>query len=222
MRTNGTWKTALHRWAQNATTFSSRGDTENLVIAIAAPILHNLESSPARRLELQSANMDRLILHQLLRDLRFSADLSDASAAKLGVLVSARDYPRGAQIFAEGAENPWLYLVAEGQVALEMCIPARGCTRILTLGAGDLLAWSSLLGNGLMTAGAQALTDVRLLAAPAQALKNLCANDRDFAAEFYREVAKALAKRLVATRLQLLDLYGDVLPTATPATSNDA
>ncbi|HUE69708.1 MAG TPA: Crp/Fnr family transcriptional regulator [Pirellulaceae bacterium] len=161
--------------------------------------------------------MDTNELKELLRELRFSAELTDATAAKLVALVAVRHYLAGAVIFAEGAENPWVYLVVEGEVALEMCIPARGCTRILTLGAGDLLAWSSLLGNGRMTAGAHALTDVRLLAAPAKLLKDLCASDQHFAAEFYREVARALSNRLVATRLQLLDLYGDTSAAAMTA-----
>ena len=153
--------------------------------------------------------MNQLELLEGMRTLRFSAEFNDATARKLADVLSPQQYAAGKVIFEEGAANPWLYLIVEGEVALEMCIPARGCTRILTLGPGDLLAWSSVLGGARMTAGAHALTDVRVLVASAQAILNLCAADHTFGFEFFQGVAAALSKRLVATRLQLLDLYGD-------------
>jgi CRP/FNR family cyclic AMP-dependent transcriptional regulator len=163
--------------------------------------------------------MDQAELRQLLREVRFSAQLTDATVAKLAGLVSIAEYRAGTVIFAEGAHHPWLALIVVGEVALEMCIPARGCTRILTLGPGDLLAWSALLGEGRMTAGAHALTDTRMLVAPAQAINDLCTNDHAFGYEFFRGVATALSNRLVATRLQLLDLYGEA---STPAGASAA
>ncbi|HEX5103152.1 MAG TPA: Crp/Fnr family transcriptional regulator [Pirellulaceae bacterium] len=161
--------------------------------------------------------MNQADLRSILQALPFSAGLSDATAEKLAGLVSLQQFSGGSVIFAEGAANPSVYLIVEGEVALEMCVPARGCTRILTLGPGELLAWSSLLGGGRMTAGALALTDVRMLVAPAKAIGDLCAADRDVGFEFFRSVAVALSKRLVATRLQLLDLYGDAAPQPTAA-----
>jgi CRP-like cAMP-binding protein len=157
--------------------------------------------------------MNQLELLELMQSLRFSAEFNDATARKLAELLSLREYAAGKVIFEEGTVNPWLYLIVEGEVALEMCIPARGCTRILTLGPGDLLAWSSVVGEGRMTASAHALTDVRMLIASAPAILDLCAADHTFGFEFFQGVAAALSKRLVATRLQLLDLYGDSLAT---------
>jgi CRP-like cAMP-binding protein len=153
--------------------------------------------------------MNQTELQSILKSLRFSAELSDETAAKLATLVSLEQFPGGSVIFAEGTANPRVYLILEGEVALEMCVPAKGCTRIMTLGAGELLAWSSLLGGERMTAGARALTNSRMLVAPAKSIRDLCAADRDFGYEFFRGVAAALSKRLVATRLQLLDLYDD-------------
>jgi CRP-like cAMP-binding protein len=151
--------------------------------------------------------MDQPQLQRALRELHFSAQLSDATAQKLAALLTPRDFAAGAVLFDEGTINPWLYLIVAGEVGLEMCIPARGCTRILTLGPGDLLAWSSLLGEGRMTATAIATSPARLLAASAPELKALCEADHEFGFELMRGMAQALAKRLTATRLQLLDLY---------------
>jgi CRP-like cAMP-binding protein len=151
--------------------------------------------------------MDQQQVRQTLRELHFSAQLSDTAAQKLAALLSPRDFLAGTVLFDEGAINRWLYLIVAGEVGLEMCVPARGCTRILTLGPGDLLAWSSLLGEGRMTATAIATSPTSLLAASAPDLAALCAADHEFGYELMRGMAQALARRLTATRLQLLDLY---------------
>lgn len=151
--------------------------------------------------------MDTQELLRTLGELSVSAKLSDSTVSKLATLLSLCDFSAGKVIFEEGAENPWLYFIVSGEVGLEMCVPARGCTRILTLGPGDLLAWSALLGGGRMTATAIALRPTRVLAASGQEVRSLCDSDSVFGYEYMREMATALSKRLVATRLQLLDLY---------------
>jgi CRP-like cAMP-binding protein len=153
--------------------------------------------------------METAELCGVLQTLNFGDPLTAASMAKLAAACSRRDFPEGTLLFEEGTQNPWLYLIVEGQVGLEMCVPARGCTRILTLGSGDVLAWSALLGDGRMTATAVALTATRTLAISAPNLKALCAADHDFGYEWMQAMAVALSKRLTATRLQLLDLYSD-------------
>lgn len=146
-------------------------------------------------------------LRSTLAKLHFTARWSDAAAIQLAAILRAVEFPAARVIFSEGEFQPDVYLIAEGEVALEMCVPARGCTRILTLGPGDLLAWSAALGPGQMTATAIAMTEVRVLAASSLELRALCETDFQFGYEFMRAVASAVSKRLVATRLQLLDLY---------------
>jgi CRP/FNR family transcriptional regulator, cyclic AMP receptor protein len=65
-----------------------------------------------------------------------------------------------------------------------------------------------------MTASARALTDVRVVALDARAVLDLCDQDPRFGFQFMRRTAAAIAARLSATRLQLLDVYGHELPAA--------
>jgi CRP/FNR family transcriptional regulator, cyclic AMP receptor protein len=102
-----------------------------------------------------------------------------------------------------------LYLVRHGRVALEMHVPQRGAVRILTTGPGEMVGWSALLDQGRMTTSALATEDTELVVVPADRLKELCESNSKFGYHLMKRMADALSKRLVATRLQLLDLFAD-------------
>jgi CRP-like cAMP-binding protein len=118
-----------------------------------------------------------------------------------------RHYPAGAIIFREGQVVHQVFVVAAGNVALEMEVPARGRQRLLSLGPGDLLGWSPLVAKGGMTATATALADTELWVANVDSIEQLCASDPAIGYAWMQSVAAALAQRLLATRLQLLDLF---------------
>jgi hypothetical protein len=74
-----------------------------------------------------------------------------------------------------------------------------------------------LLGGGVMTVSASALEDTRAIAASGTELLELCRTNRELGFELMQRMAGALAQRLVATRLQLLDLFAP--PSAHPIRS---
>jgi CRP-like cAMP-binding protein len=157
--------------------------------------------------------MDATQLKFILEEMHFSADLPPEVVEKLAAESAIQRVSAGAVVFREGGKNDNLYLVHTGRVALEMNFPGRGAVRILTLGPGEMVGWSSLLDHGKMTAGAVAVEDTELVVAPAIKLRELSETNRDFGFHLMRQMAGALAKRLVATRLQLLDLFADAPPT---------
>lgn len=120
--------------------------------------------------------------------------------------------PPGSCLFAEGNVYPDFQIVLEGHVRLEMNVPGRGRVAILTLGPGDILGWSAALSEGKMTATATALDRVRTASIPGDRLRQLCDAQPEFGYLFMKELAAALSRRLLATRLQLLDLFADHEP----------
>lgn len=157
------------------------------------------------------------MLHQpiieLLRELEFVAGLSPAALAELAAISHFREWAGGAIVFREGTECEELFLVVAGEVALDMHVPSRGAVRILTVGAGEMLGWSALIGNGRMTATATVVQPVSVIAIPGPALRSLCETNHDLGYQVMRTMAVALSRRLLATRLQLLDLFShDVRP----------
>jgi CRP-like cAMP-binding protein len=132
---------------------------------------------------------------------------SDAIISALCAIASMAEFPTGTVIFSEGDLDDRLYFLSKGTVSLEMATPRGGKQRILTIGAGDLLAWSGLLGDGRMTSTATALEPIRMIEFWADPLRELCDSNHEVGYVVMSRVAKALSRRLLATRLQLLDLY---------------
>jgi CRP-like cAMP-binding protein len=127
-------------------------------------------------------------------------------------VARAVELPADEIIFSEGQKSPNIYIVLEGKVALEIWVTGHGATTIQTVGPGKLLGWTPLLSSGLMTATARVVEPCRLVAINAMQVLEVCGQNPKFGMEFMRRTALALARRLSATRLQLLEAYENELP----------
>jgi len=146
-------------------------------------------------------------VQQAVEQLALQRHLSPRTLEQLIAVARVVGWPAGTFLFREGQEHDGTYLVVEGKLDLAMTIPGRGRQRILTVGPGELVAWSSVLGEGRMTCDAQCQTDTRLLRLTSGELQALSTADPAFGYEFIKLMAAGLAKRLTATRLQMLDLF---------------
>lgn len=142
-----------------------------------------------------------------VQQLALDRHLSHRTVEQLKRIASVVSGTAGGFLFREGQVHNGVYLVLDGKLELAMTIPGRGRQRILTVGPGELVAWSSVLGEGRMTCDAQCLTDARLLRLTSEDLSELSSTDPQFGYEFIKLMATGLAKRLTATRLQMLDLF---------------
>jgi CRP-like cAMP-binding protein len=149
---------------------------------------------------------------QTLRSIRFLHDVSDELIGKLADICHVVDFPEGSVIFREGQPARALYLIVEGKVALEICASGVGCKRIMTLEGGDLLGWSPVLEGERLTATARTLGPARTVEIDGPQIVTMGEEDPRLGYEFMKRAAVALTKRLNATRLQLVDVYGSQLP----------
>lgn len=116
-------------------------------------------------------------------------------------------YRQGELLFrAHAPSDRWL-VILRGHVALEISVAGRGTVRLLTLGPGDVVGWSAVLGGARMTTSAVAADDTEVVSFAADAVQRLCVADPLVGYHLMRHLAETLADRLVATRLQLLDLF---------------
>jgi CRP/FNR family cyclic AMP-dependent transcriptional regulator len=126
--------------------------------------------------------------------------------------AQSRTYLPGGLLFSEGDRKFDFHLILEGHVRLEMSVPIRGRIPLLTVGAGDLLAWSALLAQGRMTTSAIALDNVWTAAFDGPQLQQLCEQQPQIGYHVMKQLASSLSRRLLATRLQLLDLFEEHEP----------
>jgi len=151
--------------------------------------------------------MELAELAHAIRESHFALHLPDSVTQRLAALSQRKSYARGTVIFREGDVHDGFYIVRSGYVVLEMGLAGRGSSRLLTIGPGELLAWSSLIGDSCMTATAIAQDDVELIALSGRDLAVACEADHELGFQLMRRVAAGLSKRLLATRLQLLDMF---------------
>lgn len=114
----------------------------------------------------------------------------------------------GADLFREGETAEQFYLLRHGRVALQVFIPGRGRITIDTIEAGNVLGWSWLFPPYRWHFDAQALELTRAIAFDAACLRTKCDADHDLGYTLIQHFAQVMMKRLQATRLQLLDVYG--------------
>ncbi len=148
----------------------------------------------------------------VLRKVQFLNAVSEEFLGRLALIAQAVTFPAGSLVFRQGDMSNSFYLLLDGNVALEIGASAVGSKRILTVGTGELLGWSPVLGQPRMSATARALTDVLAIELEAAACLAICESEPRFGYELMKRTAIAIAKRLEATRLQLLDVYGSNMP----------
>ena len=155
-------------------------------------------------------NHDNLI--EALQEIRFLHDIGPMHLETISKIARLRDFNEGDIVFRQGDAAEHVYLVVYGSVSLEICAAGAGCQQILTLGPGELLGWSSVLEQLCYTARARSLDSTRVVEINIAQLLSICERDPQFGYELMRRTALALAKRLSATRMQLLNVYGPNLP----------
>jgi CRP/FNR family transcriptional regulator, cyclic AMP receptor protein len=146
-------------------------------------------------------------LLKLLSETRFAEQLTNPQLQSLCRAARVRWLKRGEVLFREGQVEDDVFVISSGAVQLAMHVPGRGDIVLLTAGPGDLVGWSGLISDGLMTATATATEDGLLVALSGKRLKELCAAEPELGYVLMTRLARVLSQRILATRLQLLDLF---------------
>jgi CRP-like cAMP-binding protein len=146
-------------------------------------------------------------LIRTLESMEFTHGLKARHLEKLASMAREVSFPEGTVIFREGDTGDEIYLVKEGQVALDLHVPGRGRVTLLTIGPGQILGWSALFPPQRKTATARAMTPVQAIAINATQLRGTCLTAPTMGCPLGWRVAEAIASRLNAAYLHMLDVY---------------
>ena len=148
-------------------------------------------------------------LEDLMADAPLFAGLAEKQLAVVAGCGRTERAPAGAHLFRAGAEAGRFYLIREGALALEVDVPGRGPVIIETLHAGDVAGWSWLFEPHRWQFDGRALEPLALVGFDGRCLLGKCEADHELGYELMRRFASTTIDRLQATRLQLLDVYGN-------------
>jgi CRP/FNR family cyclic AMP-dependent transcriptional regulator len=136
--------------------------------------------------------------------------LKDEHLNQIAAISFVRKFKSGERFFQEGDKQDYIYVLTEGRVALDMFVPHHGKLRFSTLEQWDVFGWSSVTPTiHQRTAGAVAVLDGEALATDAEKLRQACEKDHDLGYLVMRRLAGVVASRLMETRLQLIDMFGE-------------
>jgi CRP/FNR family transcriptional regulator, cyclic AMP receptor protein len=113
----------------------------------------------------------------------------------------------GHRFFAEYDTARRFWLIASGQVALDLHAVGRRRLIVETLGRGDLLGLSWLVPPYHWQFGATAVQDTATFEFNAAAVRAACESDTSLGYQLLLRVMAAASSRLHATRIRMLDLY---------------
>jgi CRP/FNR family transcriptional regulator, cyclic AMP receptor protein len=147
-------------------------------------------------------------LSEILHKQPFVNDLEDKHLHTLVGCAANLYFPDGTYLFHEGEAAEMFYLIRSGRIALEMHGGKKGIMRILTMGPGESGGWSWLLSPYRWHFDACVVDNARVLALDGKCLRKKCETDHDFGYEMLKRLTQVLQRRVEATRLQLLDVYG--------------
>ena len=153
--------------------------------------------------------MSENVLLEQLRQFQFMQEIDDEHLNRLAAIARLVEFPKDKVLYREGQAVSNIYLILSGSASIEICAAGIGCRRIMTVSAGDLLGISPAVGQARSTGTIRTLAAMKAIELNASQVLTLCEHNPRFGYQFMRQVAQAISQRLNATRLQLLDVFGD-------------
>jgi len=146
-------------------------------------------------------------LESILKQHPFFKGLKDKYIEILVGCASNAKFSTGEFLFREGQEANWFYLIREGTVNLEIYSPQKGAITVQSLGEGGIVGWSWIISPYQWRFDARSVDTTRLIAMDGKCLRDKCNDDPELGYELLKRFAPIIEHRLVATKIQLLDLY---------------
>lgn len=147
-------------------------------------------------------------IEHVLSEHPFLRDIEPQYQKLLSGCASNMVFQPGEYLMREGTSADHFYIIRHGHVSIEIDAPGRGSIPIQTVGEGDILGWSWLFPPYVSFADGRAVELTRAIGLDAKCLREKCEDDHDLGYELMKRFAQVMTERLGATRLQLLDLYG--------------
>lgn len=148
----------------------------------------------------------------LLSEHPFFRDLAEKDLEFIGGCGEIAKYAAGDYLARENESADHFFVIRAGRVAVETFLPDRGPLCLQTLHDRDVFGWSWLFPPYIWTFDARALDEVRAIRLNGKCLREKCEAEPRLGFQLMKRFARMATERLQATRIQLLDVYGQTPP----------
>jgi CRP/FNR family cyclic AMP-dependent transcriptional regulator len=151
--------------------------------------------------------MDRRILINALRDARFFRGVATHYLEDLADIAHLDEFEEGDVVFREGESVENVYVVTNGEVALEVSASGIDPQHVYTVASGESLGWSALFDRSKRTATAVATAPTSVFRFGGEELLELCDANPNLGYAIMRQTAIALSQRLQKMRARFIEVY---------------
>jgi CRP/FNR family transcriptional regulator, cyclic AMP receptor protein len=149
-------------------------------------------------------------IEQLLAEAAAFDGMSQEHLALIAGCAQNKVFEDSQYLMREGDPADSFYVLRMGRVALEIFVPQRGAVTIETIDDGGLVGWSWLVPPYRVHLDARVLGSAHVVAFDASCLRGKADEDPVLGYELMRRFIPVIVERLHATRVQMLDVYGQV------------
>jgi len=139
---------------------------------------------------------------RIIQSAELTCDMEMKHLHKLASMACEMEFPEDKIIYHKGDMGQALYLIEEGQVAVEMDVPDLGQVTINTFGPGQIFGWSSLFPSERKMGWTRTTKPTRVLAINASKLRAAFQFDHNLEYAVVRRAARAMVDRVKDSRQQ--------------------
>jgi CRP/FNR family cyclic AMP-dependent transcriptional regulator len=147
---------------------------------------------------------------ELLGEAPLMAGLAAEHLEVIAGCGTIRAFEAGERLFKEGEPADSFLLLRHGRMALEIFVPGRGEVTVATIEAGEVAGWSWMVPPFRWHLDVRALERGSAVEFDGVCLRGKFDSNPALGYELMKRFATILLERLQATRVQMLDVYGDV------------
>ncbi len=148
-----------------------------------------------------------ILFAEIIKNHAIFGKLDPELRAALVLHAEGDSFNAGESIFKAGEPAINFYMILSGKVSLDVYTPGKGRINVTTLSGQDILGWSWLFPPYEWHFDANVVEDVEVVKWNGTAMRKKCESNNRFGYKLMKCFSQIMLDRLVATRLQVCDLY---------------
>ena len=148
-------------------------------------------------------------IREILSNHLFFKGLSHDQLTTIAEHSRRLNFATGDFLMREDEPGNCFFMILYGQVAVEVFSPERGPIIVSTLGEGDILGYCWLIPPYQCRFDVRAVELTRTICVDGVQLRVICEENHEIGYELLKRTSQMMSKLLEATRVQVLDVYGE-------------